>query len=68
MALSPEGLKALAIELAAAMPEPPPRRIQIVAGTMVSSESMAIAQAHERATPLQQRALEAVIASWGPAP
>jgi len=68
MALSPEGLKALAVELAAAMPEPPPRRIEIVAGSMVSSESMAIARVHERATPAQQRALEAVIASWGITP
>lgn len=64
MAISPERLKALAIEMAAAMPEPPPRRIEIVAGEIVSSESMAIARAHERATPKQQRALEAIIASW----
>ncbi len=65
MAISPERLKALAIEMAAAMPAPPPRRMEIVAGAMVSHECMELARAYERATPLQQRALEAVVASWG---
>ena len=64
MTISPERLKALAIEMAAAMPEPPPRRMEIVAGAMVSHESMELARAYKRATPLQQRALEAVVASW----
>lgn len=64
MALSREQLKSLAIEMAATMPDPPPRRIEIVAGAMVSSESMGIARSYESATPLQKRALEAVVASW----
>lgn len=64
MTLPRERLKALALEMAAAMPEPPPRRIEIVAGSLVSSESMDIARAYERATPSQQRALEAIVASW----
>lgn len=68
MALSKEQLKALAIEMAATMPEPPPRRIEIVAGALVSSEGMDIARAYERATPMQQRALEAIVASWEQAP
>lgn len=64
MALSKEQLKTLAIELSSSMPEPPPRRIEIVAGALVSSEGMNVARAYERATPRQQRALEAIIASW----
>lgn len=64
MSLSPESLKTLAMELAAAMPEPPPRRFEIVAGAMIRSESMEIARTYERATPMQRRAVDAVIASW----
>ncbi|MCA0393973.1 MAG: hypothetical protein LCH70_07630 [Proteobacteria bacterium] len=61
-------LKALAIELAAALPEPPPRRVEIVAGELLSSEAMGIARSYELATPLQQRALGAVVASWEKTP
>ncbi len=64
MTLPQHELKALAIELAATLPDPPPRRVEIVAGELICSEAMDIARRYERAAPLQQRALEAVTASW----
>lgn len=66
MAISPDRLKALAIEMAAAMPAPPPRRMEIVAGAMVSHESMEIARAYEAATAVQKAAMHALIACWKP--
>lgn len=54
MALSEERLKTLALQMAAAMPEPPPRRIEIVAGELVSAEAMAIARTYEKANQLQR--------------
>ena len=36
----------------------------IFTGEKFSTDALAVARAYERATPLQQRALEAVVASW----
>ena len=52
MTLPQHELKALAIELAATLPDPPPRRVEIVAGELICSEAMDIARRYERAAPL----------------
>lgn len=64
MALSTERLKALAIELAAAMPAPPPRRFELVDGSVVSREAMTVARAFDAAYPTQKAAMLAIVNSW----
>ena len=61
--LNPHELKALAIELAAAMP---PERTEIVlaTGEALSEEAMRIARAYAAANGAQKNALSAVVDSW----
>ena len=66
--LQPHELKALAIELSAAMP-PIPTIIELApSGELLSRESMDIARFHDRATPAQRAALKAVVDAFGCTP
>lgn len=66
--LQPHELKALAIELCAAMP-PIPTIVELSpSGEILSRESMDIARFHHRATPAQRAALQAVVDAFGGTP
>ncbi len=70
MALSPERIKTLAMELAAAMPPMPPRLVMVVASTgeRYSVDALQVARAYDDANHFQQQALEALVASWEKTP
>ena len=62
--LEPHELKALALELAAAMPPEATEYVLTASGVPLSADAMRIAQAYERGTHAQRAALRAVVDSW----
>jgi len=67
MALYPHELKALAIELCAAMPPIPPRKVELVfsTGEMRSQAAMELARLYDRVTSTQRAAFDALAAALG---
>lgn len=67
MVLDPVTLKALAIEMAAAMPPPPPREVVLVpfTGEAVSVDALRLARLYDQASSKQQRALYAIVDAMG---
>ena len=62
--LEPHQLKALALELAAAMPPESVEYVVTASGEPLSADAMRVAQAYERGTHAQRAALRAVVDSW----
>lgn len=62
--LEPHQLKALALELAAAMPPETVECVITATGVVLSADAMRIAQVYERGTYAQRAALRAIIESW----
>lgn len=62
--LEPHQLKALALELAAAMPPEQVEYVLTASGVPLTVDAMRIAQAYERGTYAQRAALRAVVDSW----
>jgi len=63
--LAPHELKALAIELAAAMPPETVEYVVTASGVTLSAEAIRIANAYERGSYPQRAALRAIVDSWG---
>jgi hypothetical protein len=65
MSLAPERIKALAIEIAAAMPpEPAPQLVLLPTGKTFTADALALAERYDSATSAQRAALDAIVRAF----